>query len=107
VADLLAGPTDAERAAHVGSALPGTALIDGVRVEAGIAIVTLGASLESTRNDEILAYGQIVCTLDARTDINGVVFMRGDERITVPAGDAALTKATLTTADYEVLFGPR
>jgi spore germination protein GerM len=107
VRDLIAGPTDPERAAGIGSALPGTAVIDGVRVLDGIAIVTLGARLEGTRNDENLAYGQIVCTLDARSDINGVAFEQGGQRISVPTGDASLSKATLTTADYEILFGHR
>lgn len=107
VGDLMAGPTEAEQTDRIGSALPGTALIDGVRVEAGVATVSLGASLEGTRNDEILAYGQMVCTLDARSDVNGVVFVHDGERSAVPTGDGSLTKATLTTADYEELFAPR
>ena len=87
--DLLAGPMDAKRTDGLGTALPGTVLIDGVRIEAGVALLTLGASVEGTRNDEILAYGQMVCTLDAGP-ISTPCFRHAGERSTVPTSDGPM-----------------
>ena len=101
--DLLAGPTASERASGITSALPGTAVIGTVRVASGVALVTIVDGLQGARNDEVLAFAQIVCTLDARTDIDGVVFLRGSNRIDVPAGDGSLTRLPLTAADYRGL----
>jgi hypothetical protein len=108
VHDLLAGPTDTERAAGLGSSLPGAAVIDGVVAESGLAVVALGGRPEETgRNDEILAYGQIVCTLDARPEIVGVTFQYQGEAVGVPRGDGSLSTGPLTSTDYQELVGPR
>ena len=73
-------------------------------MQSRIAIVTIGGDLESTaRTDQVLAYGQIVCTLDALPDIDGVSFMHGGEAVQVPKGDASLSKDVLTAADYSNL----
>lgn len=106
VRELLEGPTEEERSRGYSSALPGTVVINDIRLDNGLAVVNVGAGLEGARNDESRAFGQIVCTLDARTDVQRVSFARDGKPISVPAGDGKITDRPLTTADYTVLFGP-
>lgn len=104
LADLLAGPTEAERNDGVTNTVPGGAIIEKVEVQSRIAVVTIGGDLESTaRTDQVLAYGQIVCTLDARPEIDGVTFVHDGEAVQVPKGDNSLSKDVLTAADYSNL----
>jgi spore germination protein GerM len=106
--DLIAGPTAAEQADGITSALPGSTVINSVAASNGLAVVTIGGGLEGAgRKDAILAFGQIVCTLDARPDVNGVVFVGPNGPIGVPRGDGSLTTSPLTTADYEDLLTRR
>ncbi len=108
MSDLLAGPTDAEKASGLSSALPGTAVIEGVTVDSGVAVVAIGTVPEGTgRNDERLAFGQMVCTLDARDDVTGVTFANQGEQVPVPRGDGSLSKGPLTTTDYARLLATR
>jgi spore germination protein GerM len=105
VRDLLAGPTESERAEGVGSALSGTDMASDVQVVNGLATVNLTATPEGTgRSDEILAYAQIVCTLDARPAITSVTFLRQGEPINVPRDTAELSEGPVTTADYANLI---
>jgi len=99
VEDLVSGPTPQERAAGLDSALAGTSYITGVRVRGGTAVVGLAAD-NPIRNDETLAYGQIVCTLTARADIVSVRFGQAGRPGEVPRGDGALTGEPVTEADY-------
>jgi hypothetical protein len=104
MADLLAGPTDDETGDGLSSALPGNNVIGGVSVSDGVATVNLGSGLEGTgRNDGVLAFGQVVLTLDARPDVTGVVFQQGGQRLGVPRADGVLSAAPLTAADYASL----
>ena len=98
---LLAGPTEAEQADGIGSALPGASVISQVRRNERTAEVNLAAPLEDTgRSDAVVAIAQVVCTLDARSDVDGVVFLRDGEVAAVPRRDGALAKGPLTLADY-------
>lgn len=102
---LLGGPTDEERASGLTSALPGTSVINQVRVMDGHAVVEITAGPEDAgRSDEVLAFGQIVCTLDSRPEITGVVFVLDGQPIGVPRGTAALSEGPLTIADYSNLI---
>jgi hypothetical protein len=103
VDDLVAGPTDAERSAGYASAVPTGTVINNVRVEDGIAVVDLGPGLENAARQD-LAFGQIVCTLDARSDVDGVSFTHDGQSIGVPDGEGVVTRDPLTTADYEGLL---
>ncbi|WP_433204010.1 GerMN domain-containing protein [Dactylosporangium sp. CS-047395] len=105
VEDLVTGPTPQERAADLDSALAGTSYITGVQLRNGTAVVGLAVD-NPIRNDETLAYGQIVCTLAARADIVGVRFAKDGRTIEVPRGDGALTSDLLTDADYQSLIAP-
>ncbi|MEV6932256.1 hypothetical protein AB0M46_48275 [Dactylosporangium sp. NPDC051485] len=101
--DLVAGPTAVERDNGLDSALIGPAFITGVEVRDGTALVGLAGD-NMIRNDEILAFGQIVCTLAARADVVAVRFVRGSRPMEVPRGDGALTSDPLTEADYASLI---
>lgn len=103
--DLLAGPTEAEQDRGLGTALGGRDVVASVRLIDGIAYVELPAGIENTgRNDDVLAFGQIVCTLTSRRDVTGVVFTRQGARIGVPLPDASLSQDPLRAADYAALI---
>jgi spore germination protein GerM len=103
---LIAGPTPAEQAQDLSTALATTALTVTVPTTA-VATVEVGETDESTgRSDEVLAYGQIVCTLTSRADIAVVSFQRDGRPLQVPRGDLTLTSEPLREADYRSLIGP-
>jgi hypothetical protein len=106
LADLAAGPTDAERDDRLTSALTGTDLIAGARLVDGTAEVSLRPQVGG-RTDEILAIGQIVCTLDARADVDTVQFLRDEQVLAVPGADGLVTAAPLTSANYQALITDR
>lgn len=102
--DLLAGPTEVESEAGLSTALVGVT-VNGVRLESGLATVDLAAPIEfSGRNDELLAYAQVVCTLTARKDVLWVTFTRAGKPITVPRGDSSISPGPLTESDYAELL---
>lgn len=105
LADLLAGPITAEQEAGYTSALTGTTAINSATDAAGSATVELSTALEGTgRSDDVLAFGQLVCTLSSRPDINQVMFTRQGQRVGVPRGNGALTEDPLTCSDYTNLL---
>ncbi|WP_435823543.1 GerMN domain-containing protein [Micromonospora echinofusca] len=105
---LLAGPTPAERETRLTTALPGavpgaTARPRGTEVD-----VELGGTGDETgRSDEVLAFGQIVCTLTARSDVDTVAFLRGGAPLGVPRADGSLSRRPLAADDYAGLVAPR
>jgi spore germination protein GerM len=106
--DLLAGPTLAEKGAGISSALLGSNVVADVQVRDGMATVELAANVEGTgRNDDVLAFGQIVCTLTSLPGIHWAIFTRGGQRIEVPRGDGSLTADPLNAAGYSRLIAPR
>jgi Sporulation and spore germination len=105
--DLIAGPTSTERAQGMTTSLLATDLLGPVRVDSGLAVVQLAVGLTGTgRNDEVLALGQLVCTLAAHAGVTGVVFVRNGQRISVPRADASLSLGPFSRADYESLIAP-
>lgn len=104
---LLDGPTQAEAAADLTSALTGTVTVRGVRRSGTVAVVDIGDALPETgRTDEILAFGQIVCTLTARNDVSGVTFVRGGQPLEVPGSDGSLSAEPMTARHYASLLVP-
>jgi hypothetical protein len=104
---LVAGPTPAEANADLTSALTGTVTVRGVRRSGTVAVVDIGdGPPEAGRTDEILAFGQIVCTLTARSDVNGVVFVRGDQPLEIPRSNGSLSSEPMTAANYADLIAP-
>ncbi|RKN47843.1 GerMN domain-containing protein [Micromonospora endolithica] len=107
VRDLLAGPTPAERDDGFTSALPGAVAVTGVRLVGTRAEVDVrGVGDENGRSDEILAFGQLVCTLTARTGVDAVSFREDGQPLDVPRADASLSRQPLTAADYATLIRP-
>ncbi|MFF5072808.1 GerMN domain-containing protein [Micromonospora olivasterospora] len=105
---LLAGPTAGERAAGLTSALAGVTGAGVTGVVAGEARVTVaGAGDDNARSDELIAFGQIVCTLTARDDVTAVSFLRGGRPLGVPRADGALSPRPLTADDYTALLAGR
>nr|WP_240940089.1 GerMN domain-containing protein [Planosporangium flavigriseum] len=105
VRELLAGPTASERDAGLTSALAGANVISGVHLASGAALVEIGSGLQGAgRNDEVLAFAQVVCTLANRPDVNGVAFTRDGHRIGIPRADGSLTQGPLAVADYASLI---
>ena len=102
---LLAGPTESESEAGLSTAIPTAFELDGVEVEDGIAVVTLEGLGDQVRNDNNVAFAQIVATLDARPDIQGVRFRTGDTDLQVPRGDGSLTDAPVNRESYAELLG--
>ncbi|SIQ77732.1 GerMN domain-containing protein [Micromonospora avicenniae] len=105
---LLAGPAAGEREAGFASALPGTVTVAGVRMNGTLAEVDVRAAGEETgRSDEVLAFGQIVCTLTTRSDVRRVSFRRDGRPLDVPRGDGSLSRDPLGAADYAPLMPVR
>ena len=104
---LLAGPNQAERDNGLTTALPGAITVAGVHLAGTRADVDVPEAGEETgRSDEILAFGQIVCTLTARSEVDSVSFLRGGQPLGVPRADGSLSQAPLTAGDYAGLTRP-
>jgi hypothetical protein len=103
--DLLAGPTRAELQDGLSSALS-TMPIESMAVAGRRAVVSLGEPPgQGARSDEVLAYGQIVCTLTSQSaEVGTVSFTRGGQPLSIPRGDGALSADPLTIADYASLL---
>ncbi|MET8351674.1 GerMN domain-containing protein [Micromonospora sp. NPDC005206] len=105
---LLAGPGTAERDSDLTSALPGAVNAAGATVSGTQARVAVDAPDDDAgRSDEVLAFGQIVCTLTGRDDVTTVVFLRDGKPLAVPRADGSLSEQPLTRADYAPLITPR
>jgi hypothetical protein len=102
---LLDGPTETESAAGLTSALTGTTPTIQLTLTAGRASVEVGDRSEhGVRNDENLAFGQVVCTLASRAEIGTVSFTSEGRPLGVPRQDGSLTLGPLTVADYAQLI---
>ncbi len=107
VQHLIAGPTEPESAEDLTSALSGSIEPVAVTVVGNQATIDIGDDIDgSGRSDEVLAFGQIVCTLTARPDVAGVSFRRDGRPLGVPRDDGSLSTGPLTAADYAALTAP-
>jgi spore germination protein GerM len=102
---LIAGPTPTERNNRLSNPLSDGNIAANVRLVGTEAIVEFRAEVDTSgRNDESLMYGQIVCTLTSRSDVSGVSFSQGGERLGIPRADGSLSSGPLTAADYADLI---
>ena len=103
--DLLAGPTRAEQQDGLTSALS-TVRVDGMTVVQRRATVTISEPPDqAARGDDLLAYGQIVCTLSGQgAEVGTVSFTNARRPLGVPRGDGSLSTEPLTIADYASLL---
>lgn len=97
--DLLAGPTAEESADRLSSALS-TASGVTMTLNGGRATVDIGSRDVGLRSDDVLAFGQIVCTLTSQLQVGTVSFTSGGVPLGVPRADGSLSDAPLTIADY-------
>lgn len=100
--DVLAeGPTAAEEASGLRSALPGPEAVTSVELSGGVAGVDLSRDFtELSGSDQLLAIAQMVFTLTERTDVARVGFTLDGEPVQVPRGDGSLTSDPVARADY-------
>jgi len=103
---LVAGPTAEERSAGLGTVLSGLTLTGRVPAGAEATVEFPDVSEDNARNTDILAYGQIVCTLTARADVGSVLFTRDGQSLQVPRADGTLTAGSLRSSDYARLLQP-
>ncbi|MGA5298934.1 GerMN domain-containing protein [Nucisporomicrobium flavum] len=103
---LVAGPSEPERASGLTTMLAATSLTVDVPRGGTEARVEVAGEQGSARGDETLAYGQLVCTLTSRPDVNSVVFTRDGEVLQVPRADGSLSRGPLGVTDYASLIAP-
>jgi hypothetical protein len=102
---LLNGPTTSEAADGLSNTLPGTASTVQISLSGGRAVIEIGdRSVHGVRTDEILAFGQIICTLASRPEIGTITFTSRGQPLGVPRQDGSLTTGPLTVADYADLI---
>jgi len=101
---LLEGPTAAEIAAGIRSAIaPGT-LVRSARVGAESAVVDLSRTFVDLGGEEqILAVAQMVLTVTAVPGVERVRFALDGEELEVPRPDGTLVPGPLTAGDYAAL----
>jgi hypothetical protein len=102
---LIDGPTKAESESGLSSALPVGLTLQELQVTDRTAVVTLDGLDEQVRTDQVVAFAQIVATLDALPQIDGVRFRRRDADLPVPTGDGQLTDDPVDRQDYAELLG--
>lgn len=105
VQDLLAGPTWAEQQDSRTSALS-TMSVGATTLAQRRARAEIGAEpAQGARSDEVLADGQIVCSLTSQgADVGTVSFIRDGQPLAVPRSDGSLSTGPLTIADYAALI---
>ncbi|MFG1678230.1 GerMN domain-containing protein [Micromonospora sp. NPDC049282] len=102
---LLAGPDRAERRSGLATALPGSVVVAGATLSGTVATIDVRqAGQDAGRNDEVLAFGQIVCSLTQRPDVYSVAFRRDGQPLEVPRADGSVSALPLTAADYRPLM---
>jgi hypothetical protein len=102
--NLLAGPTAEESEDGLSTALSTMAVTD-VSLAGRRATITLGDRAgQGFRSDEVLAFGQIVCTLTSLPDVGTVSFVADGAPLWVPRADGSLADTPLTIADYSDLL---
>lgn len=107
VAELEAGPSDAESSLGLQSALTDVEPIAGIEVDGDTVVLDLAESFtELSGSEQTTAIAQLVFTLTQRRDVDRVGITAEGEPIEVPRGDGTLTRDTLDRSDYESLAPP-
>lgn len=102
---LFEGPTEAESASGLSTALTAGLEPEGLEVRDRIAVVTLENLDEQVRTDQVVALAQIVATLVALPEIDGVRFRSQGRDVPVPRGDGSLTDAPVNRESYAEQLG--
>ena len=81
-----------------------TALASQPELAGRVLTIDLNDASSRVQNEgALLAFGQMVCTAEALSGVDGVRFTREGERLDAPNGDGEATTRPLTCADYEAL----
>ena len=104
---LLAGPTGAERAAGLGTAIPPATRFRDLRIEAGVATVDLSRDFESGGGSLglTLRLAQVTCTVDEFATVKGVRFALDGQPVSVFSGDGIVLDRPVTCAGYRAYLG--
>ncbi|MBW3547828.1 MAG: GerMN domain-containing protein [Actinobacteria bacterium] len=99
---LLAGPTSAESAAGVTTAIPAGTRLLGLVVEQGTATVDLSPAYESGGGTLglTLRLAQVACTLDQFQTVDGVRFAMAGRPVRVFSGDGIVLQHPVSCDDY-------
>jgi hypothetical protein len=107
LAELRAGPTAAEQASGVRTALLTEDPVEQVAVAAGVAKVELTSGFAAGgTQDTILAVAQLVCTLTGQAGVGQVAFTLEGAPVEVPRGDGTLAAGAVTRDDYASVLAP-
>ena len=87
---LVVGPTDAEAAAGLGSAIPAQTTVLGATISGGVATVNLGLTFgQLVGPPQIQAVAQVVFTAAALPGVAGVMFQLAGQPVEVPVASGA------------------
>jgi spore germination protein GerM len=101
---LLTGPTTDEAADGLTSALS-TMTVTGMTLADHRATISIAHPPDQlVRSDDVLGFGQIVCTLTTQTEVGTVSFESEGRPLGVPRADGSLADEPLTIADYNGLL---
>ncbi len=102
---LLSGPTRAEAANGLRSALPGALGLHGVELSGDTAVVDLTSELSAVSSQEqAIALAQLVYTVTARPGVHALRVLVDGQRVQVARADGKLTNGDVTRADYRPLL---
>ncbi|HWC40174.1 MAG TPA: GerMN domain-containing protein [Acidimicrobiales bacterium] len=103
---LLTGPTDAEVATGLRTAVSAQTSLSAGVVGFGVGTIDLGGTFGQVGGQEqILAVAQLVFTATSVPGIVKVQFTLGGRPVEVPAGDGTLTQGPLGRSDFPSLGG--
>lgn len=104
---LLAGPTAAEAAAGIRTAIrQGTSILD-VHTLRGRAVINLSPQFADTGGpDQILALAQVVYTATSLPSIGSVTFELAGAPVAVPGSNGVLISGPVSRANYAALLAP-
>ena len=106
--DLLAGPTEAERAAGFTSAIPDGVQLLALAIDDAIATVDLSAEFESGGGSHSIfaRLGQVTCTLTQFPTVKGVLFELDGRPVDVFSSEGVILDEAAKCEDYEDVLPP-
>jgi spore germination protein GerM len=106
LAALVAGPTPAESAAGITTALPPVAAVEG-RIVDGVLVARLSPEFaELAGPQQILALAQLVYTATAEAGVTGLRLLDKGKPVQVPVGSGQLVSGPVGRPDYRVVAPP-
>lgn len=106
--ELLAGPTPADAAAGLTTAIPSTTRLLGVNIAGGVATVDLTSSFASGGGSLSMLgrLAQVTYTLTQFPTVNGVTFHLDGQAVTVFGGEGIILDHPATRASFESVTPP-